>query len=140
MTGVLHHDYLKKTEKENEKQITLFAEIFNPFHFARPLFNWVQDFFLNIGFEPHHLHRKAHFTMNLAGFICRVELISLRLIWFPSVKLRDGPTSLHLQEVLHAGLRSGAAVHQHHRRGPTGKNLLSLHPSVSGTENNKVHP
>lgn len=39
----------------------------------------------------------------------------------PAVKLCDGPASLHLQEVLHAGLWSGATVHQHQRRSPTGK-------------------
>ena len=41
-----------------------------------------------------------------------------------SVKLCDGSASLHIQKVLHAGLWSGTAVHQHHWRGPTGKKLL----------------
>lgn len=47
----------------------------------------------------------------------------LTYLLIPAVELCDGPTSLHLQEVLHAGLWSGAAVHQHHRRGPAGKKL-----------------
>lgn len=64
------------------------------------------------------------------------------LCFVSTVQLRHGPTALHLQEVLHAGLRSGAAVHQHHGGGPTGKSqtgvfaalqhlaLMSLLPSV----------
>lgn len=50
----------------------------------------------------------------------------------PSVELCDGPASLHLQEVLHAGLWSGTSVHQHHRGGPTGKNYThSVHADRS---------
>lgn len=60
-------------------------------------------------------------------WVCSKEAQKVRLrlrsfcVLVPPVKLCDGPASLHLQEVLHAGLWSGATVHQHQRRSPTGK-------------------
>ena len=54
------------------------------------------------------------------------------VVYVPAVELCDGPASLHLQEVLHAGLWSGSSVHQHHGRGPTGKNFIhSVHADRS---------
>ncbi len=50
------------------------------------------------------------------------------LVFFPAVKLCDGPASLHLQEVLHARLWSGTTVHQHQWRGPTGKKFYWQRP------------
>lgn len=47
-------------------------------------------------------------TAVTAAFVCAVQL-------------RHGTPALHVQKVLHAGLWSGEAVHQHQRGGPPGK-------------------
>lgn len=90
------------------------------------------------------LHRDIKPVRREQAFFSLKVLCGRFLLWFedfmsrslPAVKLCDGSTSLHLQEVLHAGLWSGATVHQHHRRGQTGKKLSILSPRTAGRRSN----